>query len=95
MVCELGMGKRTGLITWLSHTEDPNEFLLFSEKQRDDIYADIKEILDEAEKEARNLLEQHAQKVHAVVETLLSRKTLTAEILSSILGSGKNRIYDV
>ena len=95
MVCELGMGKRTGLITWLSHTEDPNEFLLFSEKQRDDIYDDIKEILDEAEKEARNLLEQHAQKVHAVVETLLSRKTLTAEILSSILGSGKNRMYDV
>ena len=90
MVCELGMGSRTGLIAWGSHSSDTNGLLLFSEKQRDDIYADIKEILAEAEKMALQLLESHAQDVQTVANTLLLQHTLTGETLDDILDSRKS-----
>ena len=85
MVCELGMGRRTGLVAWINYAEESQSLLLFGEKQRDDIYMDIKEILGEAEKAARQLLEQHARKVQAVAEALLLQRTLTKEILIGIL----------
>lgn len=31
MVCELGIGKRTGIITWMCHNSDSNGLMLFSE----------------------------------------------------------------
>ena len=76
MVCELGMGKRTGIITWMCHDNDSNSLMLFSEAQRNDIYADIKEILKEAEQEVRGLLEVHSAQVKILAMTLLERKTV-------------------
>lgn len=87
MVCELGMGKRTGLISWASHAEGASGLLLFSEKQRDDIYADMKQILGDAEKEARQLLERHAQEVRAIAENLMRHMTLAEDDLELIMNS--------
>ena len=86
MVCEYGMGKRTGLIAWTNHVVDSSDLMLFSEKQRDDIYEDVKKILKEAEDLARKTLEDCGQDVGRVVEALLARRTLSFDDLYSILG---------
>ena len=86
MVCELGMGKRTGIITWMCHNSDSNDLMLFSEVQRNDIYADVKEILQEAEQAARSILESHGEQVKKLATTLLERKTIRGVVLSEIFG---------
>ena len=66
------MGKRTGIITWRTQTKDGSSFMLFSEKQRNDIYEDVREILTEAEKKARAILENHPKQVKLLAEELLT-----------------------
>lgn len=85
MVCGMGMGKRTGKITWLCPDNDSNGLLLFSEDQRNDIYADIKDILQESEQTARNILQSHSSQVRKLAEILLERKTILGEELSKML----------
>ena len=84
MVCELGMGKRTGIITWMCHDSDSNGLMLFSEVQRNDIYIDIKEILKEAEQSARSLLEAHRAQVKKLATTLLKKKTVYGKELPEL-----------
>ena len=84
MVCELGMGKRTGIITWMCHDSDSNGLMLFSEVQRNDIYADMKEILQEAEQAARSILEAHSEQVKKLATTLLKRKTIQGKDLPEL-----------
>ena len=84
MVCELGMGKRTGIITWMCHDSDSNGLMLFSEVQRNDIYADVKEILQKAEQAARNILEAHRKQVRKLATTLLKRKTIQGKALPDL-----------
>lgn len=86
MVCEYGMGKRTGLIAWTNHAADSSDLMLFSEKQRNDIYEDVRKILNDAEEFARKTLEDYRQEVGKVAEALLARKTLSFDDLCSILG---------
>ena len=86
MVCEYGMGKRTGLIAWTNHAADSSDLMLFSEKQRNDIYEDVRKILNDAEEFARKTLEDYRQEVGKVAEALLTRKTLSFDDLYSILG---------
>lgn len=85
MVCEYGMGKRTGLIAWTNHAADSSDLMLFSEKQRNDIYEDVRKILNDAEEFARKTLEDYRQEVGKVAEALLTRKTLSFDDLYSIL----------
>ena len=87
MVCELGMGKRTGLITWMCHDSDANSLMLFSELQRNDIYIDIKEILQAAEHTARSILKAHGEQVKKLATTLLERKTIQGKELSELFGA--------
>lgn len=87
MVCEYGMGKRTGLIAWTNHAADSSDLMLFSEKQRNDIYEDVRKILNDAEEFARKTLEDYRQEVGKVAEALLTRKTLSFDDLYSILGT--------
>ena len=84
MVCEFGMGKRTGMITWMCHGSDSNGLMLFSEAQRNDIYADIKEILQEAEQTARGILKSHGKQVEKLATILLGKKTIQGEDLPRI-----------
>ena len=86
MVCEYGMGKRTGLIAWTNHAADSSDLMLFSEKQRNDIYEDVRKILNDAEEFARKTLEDYRQEVGKVAEALLTRETLSFDDLYSILG---------
>lgn len=86
MVCEYGMGKRTGLIAWTNHAADSSDLMLFSEKQRNDIYEDVRKILNDAEEFARKTLEDYRQEVGKVAEALLTRKTLSFDDLYSIFG---------
>ena len=86
MVCELGMGKRTGIITWMCHNSDSNGLMLFSEVQRNDIYADVKEILQEAEQTARSILEAHSEQENKLATTLLERKTIQGKELPDLFG---------
>ena len=86
MVCELGMGKRTGIITWMCHNSDSNGLMLFSEVQRNDIYADVKEILQEAEQAARSILEAHSEQVKQLATTLLERKAIQGKELAELFG---------
>lgn len=84
MVSELGMGKRTGMITWMVHSNGKDNLLLFSEKQRNDIYDDIKDIMAEAEKQARQILKEHSKEIGFIAELLLSRKTISGTELSAL-----------
>ena len=86
MVCEYGMGKRTGLIAWTNHAADSSDLMLFSKKQRNDIYEDVRKILNDAERFARKILEDYSQEVGKVAEALLTRTTLAFDDLYSILG---------
>lgn len=86
MVCEYGMGKRTGLISWTNHAAGSSDLMLFSEKQRNDIYEDVRVILKDAEEFARKTLEDYRQEVGKVAEALLTRKTLSFDDLYCILG---------
>ncbi len=86
MVCEFGMGKRTGIITWMCHDSESNRLMLFSEVQRNDIYADIKEILQVAEQAARSILESHSEQVGKLATTLLERKTIQGKELPDLFG---------
>ena len=85
MVCELGMGSRTGKITWMCRDKESESLMLFSEAQRNDIYADIKEILCDAEKEARDLLESKAEQVRTIAEILMKQKTISGKELFNVL----------
>lgn len=87
MVSEMGMGKRTGKISWMCHGKDSNGLMLFSDVQRDEIYADIKEILSEAEKTALAILKEHRDHVEKIAKALLRQKTIKGNELSSILGN--------
>ena len=86
MVSEMGMGKRTGKISWMCHDKDSNSLMLFSDMQRDEIYADIKEILSEAENTALAILKKHQEDVKKLAKALLQQKTIKGSALSSILG---------
>lgn len=84
MVCEFGMGKRTGIVTWMCHDSDEPTLMLFSEVQRNDIYADVKEILRKAEYAARSIIESHREQVKKLAEALIERKTVYGKELAEL-----------
>lgn len=60
----------------MCHNSDSNGLMLFSEVQRNDIYADVKKIMQEAEQAARDILESHCEHVRKLAIILLQRKTI-------------------
>ena len=92
MVSEMGMGKRTGKISWMCHDKDSNALMLFSDMQRDEIYADIKEILSEAENTELDILKRHQEHVEKLAKALLKQKTIKGSALSTILAISKTPI---
>ena len=70
----------------MCHNSDSNDLMLFSEVQRNDIYADIKEILQEAEQATRSILEAHREQVKKLATILLQRKTIQGKDLPDLFG---------
>ena len=52
---------------------------------RRDIDQEIRRLLDEAYKAAEELIDSHADDVHAIAQALLARETLTAEEVGQLL----------
>ena len=79
MVLQLGMGSRLGL------TPPPPE-LNWSDELRRECDADIREILADAERSARDTLAAHADEVETLAQLLLERKTLERAEIDEFFG---------
>lgn len=79
MVMQYGMGQRVGtrVIGFKEHVGD---------KLQGDIDQDIRDILDEADRLAQNVLGEHLGELHALAEVLLERETIGPKELENILG---------
>jgi cell division protease FtsH len=94
MVCEWGMSKKLGPVTFGKKEE---EIFLgreiaqhrdFSEKTAQEIDAEVRQIITKAENRVRELLSRNMDKLHQLAEALLEREILDGEQIDLIL-SGK------
>ena len=74
MVATLGMGSRSGLLSCVNPVN--NSFILLSEQQREDLFLDVKDIIDEARCNATKILECHKDEVEKLAKKLIERGTL-------------------
>jgi cell division protease FtsH len=92
MICMYGMGKSVGLVHCAQHM---NPFLAVqgdSSLQRDcseqtarEIDEEVKEILDSAYAEAKQILQQHRATLDSVAKELLQRETLDAQTFKALI----------
>ena len=95
MVCSFGMSEKLGMV---QYGED-NEFVFlgrdmvrhkeYSENTARDIDAEVKRIIDESYKRARDLIYEHREKLELVAQNLLEFETLDALQVQEILQTGK------
>jgi cell division protease FtsH len=95
MVCEWGMSEKLGPITFGKKEE---EIFLgreiaqhrdFSENTAQEIDAEVRRIISEAEKKVQKLLSNNIDKLHLLAEALLEREILDGEEIDLVL-AGKN-----
>jgi cell division protease FtsH len=95
MVCEWGMSEKLGPITFGKKEE---EIFLgreiaqhrdFSENTAQEIDAEVRRIISEAEKKVQELLSDNIDKLHLLAEALLEREILDGEEIDLVL-AGKN-----
>ena len=79
MVLNFGMGSRIGLTT-------PPPELNWSDELRRECDADIREILADAERSARDTLAEHADEVESLAQLLLEQKTLDRSEIDGFFG---------
>jgi cell division protease FtsH len=93
MVTELGMSAALGLVSYNGHErrgrfiegQAPPERGQFSERTAEQIDAEIRRILDEAQAEAERILTERRAALEAVTGALLEREVLDAEEFHAIL----------
>ena len=92
MVCMYGMGHAVGLVhcaqrgnPFLSRSDDGLMQRDCSEQTAREIDEEVKKILDEAYAEAKQILQQHRDKVDLVAGELLQRETLDAQTFKDLI----------
>jgi cell division protease FtsH len=92
MVCVYGMGHAVGLVhcaqrgnPFLSRSDDGLMQRDCSEQTAREIDEEVKKILDEAYAEAKQILQQHRDKVDLVAGELLQRETLDAQTFKDLI----------
>ena len=83
MVTVYGMSDVVGTIS-IDTEKDPYELQLLGEKYTDIIGAEVKILLDNAYKQAQELILEHIDKLHEVAQTLLNKETITEEEFEKI-----------
>ncbi|MCK4437039.1 ATP-dependent zinc metalloprotease FtsH, partial [bacterium] len=97
MVCEFGMSKKLGPITFREREErlflgrDLTREKHYSEKIALDIDSEIRTIVDECYHRAESLLKENRKKLDKLAETLKSREVLGGEEVKKIVGMEKPR----
>ncbi|MDP3954422.1 MAG: AAA family ATPase [bacterium] len=91
-VCHWGMGKKSGSVYYGRNDDDMFldsgncEFEFCSEEQRIMLDMDIRNILEEAEGKANNIVEEYKDKLESLVGRLLILETLEQKEIYEILG---------
>ncbi len=94
MVCEWGMSERLGPLTFGKNEEhiflgrEVARAKDYSEDTALVIDSEIKRIVMECETRAKQILEEHIEKLHALARALLERESLDGEEVSRILRAG-------
>lgn len=94
MVCMYGMGETVGLIYCAQHNDSflpiPGDGYIqrdWSDETAQRVDEEVKKILDEAYAEAKQILQQHRDKVDLVATELLQRETLDADTFKKLIQS--------
>jgi len=91
MVCEWGMSKELGPMTFGKHEEqvflgrDIGHQKDYSEHTAVEIDREVRRIIEEAYQQARSLLSEHVKVLHAVAEHLLEKEVLDGAEVAEIL----------
>jgi cell division protease FtsH len=91
MVCEWGMSKTLGPVAFGKKEEsiflgrEITRSHSYSEKTAELIDSEVRRLVDESYKKARELLEMHRDQLESLAETLLKHETLDAEQIQAVL----------
>ena len=95
MVCQYGMSERMGMVQY----DDDDEYVflgreiartkVYSEHTAQEIDQEIKRIIDEACKTAKDLLYTNRDKLELIARTLLEHETLEGAQVEEIIRTGK------
>lgn len=83
MVSSFGMGARSGLLS--CYNSKDQSFLLLSEQQRENLYLDVNELINEASDNAKRILNSHKELVENVAEMISVKRTLLWRDLKVLL----------
>lgn len=83
MVSSLGMGTRIGLLSCWNPVD--NSFLLLSEQQREKLFLDVTDIINEARNDATKILIEYKRQVCKTAAVLLEKETLGWRELKKLL----------
>lgn len=94
MVLVWGMSEVLGLISYEQDMSPQNVYVLppekeYSEKTAEAIDREIKKLIEEAYKKARELIETNRDKLELIAKALLKYETLDAEDVKLILAGGE------
>jgi cell division protease FtsH len=95
MVCEYGMSDKLGTLALGRRSHNPflgrdySEDRNYSEDVARQIDEEVRSIVDQCHSRARMILEEHRDKLDAVVEALLVHETLTREEFLAVMEGGK------
>ncbi len=95
MVLQWGMSEELGNVAF--HDTNGNVFLgedmaqrrEYSEQTSQKIDDAVRQIIDEATLEARNLLEKHRDKLEKLIDVLIEKETLNAEEIKALMETGE------
>ncbi|HEV2723721.1 MAG TPA: hypothetical protein VGV10_03735, partial [Thermoleophilaceae bacterium] len=88
MVCRLGMGEATGGRTFTDSfgSWDDDNLSAYSEEEKRLIFKEVKQIVEEAEGKARQVMIERRDTLDRIVQALLEHETLSADQLREVAG---------
>ncbi len=90
MVCKYGMGEATGGVTFGRDRWGEEDFSNFSEEEKRLIYEEVKQLVDEAEGKARQVMVESRATLDLIAAELLKRETLSADELRELAGFSRD-----
>jgi len=88
MICSYGMSDALGGVTFPDYDDpDGRDLVRYSEEEKGLIYTEVKRLLEEAEREARQVIVHSRAILDRIAETLLEQETMTADELKEIYAS--------
>jgi len=91
MVCKYGMGEATGGVTFGDARWGEEDFSNFSEEEKRLIYEEVKQLVDEAEGKARQVMIESRAVLDLIAAELLKRETLSADELRELAGFSREK----